>query len=182
MVLYALTSRAAAFRGCRGVWYIDNVAALMALIRGRSDAPDLERLAHLIHIALFSLRAWVYWEWVPSKSNWSDSFSRLGEADLECGQWLCAARFLFSVGGVVPSSSARHAGVPVPVEVLWGECIGKLNRDWFSAKPQPRKEILWLLAVCRPGCFTKVLPVSIHGFYSRQGEALRMEKVFRSSA
>ena len=116
----------------------------MALIRGRSDAPDLERLAHLIHIALFSLRAWVYWEWVPSKSNWSDSFSRLGEADLECGQWLCAARFLFSVGGVVPSSSARHAGVPVPVEVLWGECIGKLNRDWFSAKRQPRKEILWL--------------------------------------
>ncbi|CAE7246959.1 RABEPK [Symbiodinium microadriaticum] len=28
----------------RGVWYIDNVAALMALIRGRSDSPDLERL------------------------------------------------------------------------------------------------------------------------------------------
>ena len=81
MVLYALTSPAAAFRGCRGVWYIDTVAALMALIRGRSDAPDLERLAPLIHIALFSLRAWVFWEWVPSKSNWSDSISRLGEAD-----------------------------------------------------------------------------------------------------
>ena len=30
MVLYALTARASRFRGARGVWYIDNVAALRA--------------------------------------------------------------------------------------------------------------------------------------------------------
>ena len=36
-------------------WFIHKVAALMALIRGRSDSPDLERLAKLIHVALFSL-------------------------------------------------------------------------------------------------------------------------------
>ncbi|CAE7194368.1 unnamed protein product [Symbiodinium sp. CCMP2592] len=81
MVLFALTARASTFRSRRGTWYIDNVAALMALIRGRSDSPDLERLAHLIHVALFSLQVWVYWEWVPSKSNWSDSISRLGASD-----------------------------------------------------------------------------------------------------
>ena len=81
MVLYALTARPSRFRGARGVWCIDNVAALMCLIRGRSDSPDLERLANLIHVALFALQTWIYWEWIPSKSNWSDSISRLGWKD-----------------------------------------------------------------------------------------------------
>ena len=81
MVLYALTARPSRFRGARGVWYIDNVAALMCLIRGRSDSPDLERMANLIHVALFALQTWIYWEWIPSKSNWSDSISRLGRRD-----------------------------------------------------------------------------------------------------
>ena len=74
MVLLALTSSASTFRAHRGVWFIDNVAASMALIRGRSDSPDLERLAglaHLIHVALFALRTWMYWEWIPSKSGQS---------------------------------------------------------------------------------------------------------------
>ena len=44
----------------------------MTLIRGRSDSPDLERLARLIH-ALVSLETWINWEWIRSKSNWSDS-------------------------------------------------------------------------------------------------------------
>ena len=39
MVLYALTTRPSCFRGARGVWYIDNVAALMCLIRGRKRFP-----------------------------------------------------------------------------------------------------------------------------------------------
>ena len=81
MVLYALTARPSRFRGGRGVWYIDNVAALMCLIRGRSDSPDLERMANLIHVALFALQTWIFWEWIPSKSNWSDSISRLGWRD-----------------------------------------------------------------------------------------------------
>ena len=81
MVLYALVARPDKFRGRRGVWYIDNVAALMCLIRGRSDSPNLERLSQLIHLALFSLQTWIYWEWVPSKSNWADAISRLGFRD-----------------------------------------------------------------------------------------------------
>ena len=80
-VLYALIARPAEFRGRRGVWFIDNLAALMALIRGRSDSPDLERLSHLIHLACFALRIWIYWEYIPSKSNWADSISRLGAQD-----------------------------------------------------------------------------------------------------
>ena len=80
-VLYALLTRASTFRGRRVIWYIDNLAALMSLIRGRSDVADLERLSHLIHIALFTLNVWSYWEWIPSKSNWSDAISRLGFSD-----------------------------------------------------------------------------------------------------
>ena len=81
MVLFALVSRPNSFRSRRGVWYIDNTAALMCLIRGRSDNPDLSRLAQLIHLCVFSFQAWVYWEWIPSKSNWSDAISREGAAD-----------------------------------------------------------------------------------------------------
>ena len=80
-VLYALFSRASTFRGRRGIWYIDNLAALMCLIRGRSDVADLEKLSHIIHVALFSLNVWIYWEWIPSKSNWADAISRLGVED-----------------------------------------------------------------------------------------------------
>ena len=40
-VLYALFSCPSRFRGRRGLWFIDNTAALMALIRGRSDNADL---------------------------------------------------------------------------------------------------------------------------------------------
>ena len=77
-VLYALFSRPARFRGRRGLWFIDNTAALMALIRGRSDNADLEHMSRLIHITLFGLKAWFFWEWIPSKANWSDEISREG--------------------------------------------------------------------------------------------------------
>ncbi len=61
----------------------------MSLIRGRSDVTDLERLSHLIHIALFALDVWIYWEWIPSKSNWADAISRLGLSD----PWFQANQF-----------------------------------------------------------------------------------------
>ena len=51
MALYALAARPSRFRGARGIWLIDNVTAL---IRGRSDSPDLERLINLIYVALCS--------------------------------------------------------------------------------------------------------------------------------
>ena len=81
MVLLSIINRPDRFRGRRGPFYIDNLAALMALIRGRSDSPDLEHLARIIHAALFSWHTWILWEWVPSKSNWTDAISRLGRDD-----------------------------------------------------------------------------------------------------
>ena len=81
MVLYALLCRPNTFRNRRGVWYIDNTAALMCLIRGRSREPDLECMSHLIHTIFYGLKVWMYWEWIPSKSSWSDAISRLGWQD-----------------------------------------------------------------------------------------------------
>ena len=83
MVLFALFEKPALFRDRRGLWFLDNVAAVMTLVRGRSSNPDLTQLGHMIHLALFALRAQGYWEYVQSKakSNWADDISRLGIQD-----------------------------------------------------------------------------------------------------
>ena len=84
-VLIALVTVPERFRGRRGVWYIDNTAALMSLIKGRSASYGLEKMSSLIHLLLVSLRCWIYWEWAPSKSNWADAISREGFMD----EWHC---------------------------------------------------------------------------------------------
>ena len=81
MVFQAIVTFPDAFRYATGVWYIDNIAALMSLVRGRSDNPDLERMAQMIHLALFHLHCGLWFEWVQSKSNWSDGISRFGLRD-----------------------------------------------------------------------------------------------------
>jgi hypothetical protein len=81
MVLVGLVHQADKFRGRHGVWFIDNVAALMALVRGGSDSPELDEMASMIHARLFGLRTWMYFEWIESKSNWSDGISRDGFTD-----------------------------------------------------------------------------------------------------
>ena len=53
MVLYALVERPDLFRNRHGLWFLDNVAAVMTLVRGRSSNADLAKLGHLIHLALF---------------------------------------------------------------------------------------------------------------------------------
>ena len=81
MVLYALVERPDLFPHRQGLWFLDNVAAVMTLVRGRSSNVDLAKLGHLIHLALFALRAQGYWEYVQSKSSWADDISRLGVND-----------------------------------------------------------------------------------------------------
>ena len=81
MVAHALINRASSFRKRRGFWFIDNVASLMCLVRGRSDSDDLEKIARFIHVVLFALEAMLFWEYIPTKSNWADPISRLGARD-----------------------------------------------------------------------------------------------------
>ena len=95
-VLVGLIFNAARFRRRRGIWFIDNTAALMSLIRGRSDSPDLDRLAELIHATLFALQCWIYFEWVESESNWSDGISRYGFDDV----WIRGRNFNLRRGTV----------------------------------------------------------------------------------
>jgi hypothetical protein len=82
MILQGLIDNPTTFRGASGIWFVDNIASLMALVRGRSRNHDLDRMAHMIHALMFTLQCTCYFEWVESKSNWSDSLSRDGFADL----------------------------------------------------------------------------------------------------
>ena len=65
---------------------IDNVASLMCLIRGRSHNAELEEICHVIHVVLFALKAFVYWECITSVANWAinwaDPISRKGLKEL----------------------------------------------------------------------------------------------------
>ena len=54
MIAHALINRASVFRHRRGFWFIDNIASLMCLLRGRSDSDDLEKIARFIHVVLFA--------------------------------------------------------------------------------------------------------------------------------
>ena len=59
------------------IWFVDNSSALGALLKGRSRDPMLHTIVQIIHLLLFVLDTRVWWEWVESKSNWSDGSSRL---------------------------------------------------------------------------------------------------------
>ena len=84
---WASDGRPDKFRHRRGICFIDNTAALMALIRGRSDSPDLERMSNLIHTALYSLECWrfVFQIRVPRPIVGKTSFSRLHSLFSFCG-------------------------------------------------------------------------------------------------
>ena len=65
-------------RYSHGLWCIDNVAALMALVKGTSKVSSLDQMVKAVHLGAFSLQAQAYYEYVESKANWSDEISRLG--------------------------------------------------------------------------------------------------------
>eukprot|EP00438_Fugacium_kawagutii_P015959 Skav227096 [mRNA] locus=scaffold199:6515:11398:+ [translate_table: standard] len=75
-VLHGLLAFADHFRSSKVVWFVDNVAALMSLFKGRSDNPELDFMAQAVHLLMFHLRCFSFFEWIPSASNWSDGISR----------------------------------------------------------------------------------------------------------
>ena len=54
------------------IHFIDNFAALSALVHGYASKPDLARLVNLFHAQIAALRCWFYGDWVPSKANPAD--------------------------------------------------------------------------------------------------------------
>jgi len=90
-VLVALIEVAGSVRGANTIWFIDNVAALMALVKGSSGSHSLDQMARLVHLACFAIRSVPYFEYVESAANWADEISREGAQ----GNW--APRNAFSV-------------------------------------------------------------------------------------
>ena len=90
-MLVALTEVAGLARGTNSVWFIDNTAALMALVKGSSNSHSLDQMAKIVHLACFAIRTVPYFEYIESKANWADEVSREGTR----GTW--APRNAFSV-------------------------------------------------------------------------------------
>ena len=81
IVLMTIGHATAHFRGKPGIWWIDNIAALMAVVRGRSNNSELDQMAVAIHAILYSSKCPMFFEWVHSPDNWSDGISRRGIDD-----------------------------------------------------------------------------------------------------
>ena len=77
------------FRGRDVIWYIDNVAALSAFVKGGSEAEDLDRAAAVLSLAAARLQARFWFEYIQSESNWADELSR----SLENSAWTVANGF-----------------------------------------------------------------------------------------
>ena len=95
-VLVALIEVAGLVRGANTIWFIDNVAALMALVRGSSNSRSLDQMAKLVHLACFAIRSVPYFEYVESKANWADEISRKGTQ----GNWAPANAFSVDKCGI----------------------------------------------------------------------------------
>ena len=64
------------FKGRKVNHFIDNTVALSALVHGYSGKPDLAKSVNVFYLQMLSLRASVYFEYVPSKANIADLPSR----------------------------------------------------------------------------------------------------------
>ena len=56
-VLVTITEVAGLIQGTNSIWFIDNAAALMALVRGVSGSHSLDQMAQLVHLACFAIRS-----------------------------------------------------------------------------------------------------------------------------
>ena len=56
--------------------FIDNTVALSALVHGYSGKPDLAKAVNVFYLQMLSLRASVFFDYVPSKANIADLPSR----------------------------------------------------------------------------------------------------------
>ena len=90
----------ALFRGKAATFFIDNIGALMALVKGGCAKRDLAQLAKFAQTVNAVLDILPWYEYVPSLSNASDGGSRVGVLD----------------------STARHLNVPLS-EIAFPSCF-----------------------------------------------------------
>ena len=77
----ALANEAEHFRDADVIWYIDNISAAMAIIKGASAKADLCAITVAIHAIFARLNCRVWVEYVESASNPADGLSRAGLED-----------------------------------------------------------------------------------------------------
>jgi hypothetical protein len=77
----AMANEADEFAGADVIWFIDNMSAVMAIIKGASAKADLSAITVALHaiFARLGVRVWI--EYVESASNPSDGLSRAGLED-----------------------------------------------------------------------------------------------------
>ena len=81
MVPLALLQWPEKVRNRKLVWYVDNTSAMASMVKGASANQHLERIVGLTWMIAYHLQADIWFEWVDSESNWSDSISRHFEKD-----------------------------------------------------------------------------------------------------
>ena len=64
------------FQGRDVVWLMGNSAALACLVKGGSPSADMDGGFAAVHLALAFLHCRIWFEYVESDSNWSDTASR----------------------------------------------------------------------------------------------------------
>ena len=89
----ALWLHADRLRGRDVTWYVDNISAASALIKGASPQADSSEMALVASLQAASLGTRLWFEWIQSDQNPSDPLSRLGledpnvRAKLNKGTW-----------------------------------------------------------------------------------------------
>ncbi len=97
-VVTAVFAEPELFQGRDAFWFIDNVAALSAFVKGGSDAVGVDRAAAVVSLAFAHLQARCWFEHVQSESIWADGISR----QLQDDSWVAEQHF-----------AVRQARVPV---------------------------------------------------------------------
>ena len=98
-VLVAIALCPSTLAGHDLLWFVDNEAAVAALVRSGTSQEDVHLLSQAVHFNLHLLNCRVWIEWVDSESNVSDGLSRLGSADpwTQSQKW-CVRDFPFPPG------------------------------------------------------------------------------------
>ena len=115
----AIANEEEKFRDADVLWYIDNVSAAMALIKGASAKADLSAMAVAIHAIFARLNCRVWVEYVESASNPADGLSRdgLGDAWTRAQGWQlktvpCPAFFQMDSAIVESVVAIVHGAIP----------------------------------------------------------------------
>ena len=118
-----------AVRGRRVVHYIDNTAALAAIVHGYSRHGDMAEMANMYHLAVAANNADVWHEWVPSAANIADVPTKKEHA-----QWHLLAG-MQQVAMVFPEESMwAHPSFMAPAGArTWEDIIASEGADAWVA-------------------------------------------------